>query len=108
MISLLMRNPVFFLCPCSTDELYQGRWRKASYRADVFGDNVGPESFSEQQARFAKVSSEVGIVRAEFQCLQGERHICDPAPLYSMALIQIGYSLTAQVILTWWYLSQGR
>lgn len=36
------------------------------------GEPTGRESFSEQQARFAKKSLDVGLVRAEFQCLQGK------------------------------------
>lgn len=37
-----------------------------------------PESFTEQQARFAKQVIDVGLVRADFQCLQGEKsdYIC--------------------------------
>ncbi|KAJ3537494.1 hypothetical protein NM688_g6679 [Phlebia brevispora] len=67
-------------------ELHQGRWKKAHPRPDYYGldDEDFPETFTEQQARFAKQLIEVGIVRADFQCLQ------------------------AQIILTWWYLSQGR
>lgn len=49
-----------------------GRWKRAHHRPDVIGEGVGRETFSEQQARYAKKGSEVGLVRAEFQCLQGK------------------------------------
>ena len=53
------------------DELHQGRWRKSHYRPDIYGEANLPESFTEQQARFAKTRIEVGLVRGDFQCLQG-------------------------------------
>ncbi|KAI0691177.1 hypothetical protein BC835DRAFT_1432535, partial [Cytidiella melzeri] len=65
-------------------EMQSGRWKKTHHRPDIIGDSTSRETFSEQQARYAKKSSDYGLVRAEFQCLQ------------------------AQIILTWWYLSQGR
>ncbi|KAI0340132.1 hypothetical protein BDW22DRAFT_441359 [Trametopsis cervina] len=65
-------------------ELQGGRWKKAHHRPDMLGDPSSRESFSEQQARYARRSCDVGLIRAEFQCVQ------------------------AQIILTWWYLSQGR
>lgn len=65
-------------------ELHQGRWRRGNFRPDFLGEASLPEGFTEQQARYAKQRIEVGLVRGDFACLQ------------------------AQMILTWWYLSQGR
>jgi hypothetical protein len=53
------------------DEMQSGRWKKAHRRPDIPGDLSSRESFSEQQARFAKRSLDVGLIRADFQCLQG-------------------------------------
>lgn len=85
-----------------TDELNNGRWRKSHYRPDVFGEANLPEGFSEQQARFAKQHVDVGLVRGDFACLQG-------SPVSDFPLCTRGsIHFTAQMILTWWYLSQGR
>ena len=58
------------------DELFEGRWRKGHPRPDYYGleEEEQPESFTEQQARFSKQVIEVGLVRADFQCLQGTPH----------------------------------
>lgn len=53
-------------------EMQSGRWKRSHHRPDVIGEGVGRETFSEQQARYAKKSSDVGLVRADFQCLQGK------------------------------------
>ncbi|KAF7796741.1 hypothetical protein EIP86_007924 [Pleurotus ostreatoroseus] len=61
---------------CDVDmpyELHNGRWKKGHPRPDYYGvdDEEYPETFTEQQARFAKQIVDIGLVRADFQCLQG-------------------------------------
>ncbi len=86
-----------------TDELHNGRWKKGHPRPDYYGvdDEEYPETFTEQQARFSKQIVDIGLVRADFQCLQGNTtllHSLSPFP----------NAVSAQLILVWWYLSQGR
>ena len=53
----------------AVDELFPGRWRSLEPR---------PDSFAEQQAKFAKIAGEAALDRGEhlLECLQSEFFFC--------------------------------
>ena len=79
------------------DELFPGRWRQYEQR---------PDSFAEQQVKFARLAGEAALDRGEhlLECLQSNTKIRVSIKIEH----HLPSRLLAQILLTWFYMTQAR